>query len=215
MMRTNFLLLIPVMLCLSASAQNDDIPDYRGKKDFYKKITDKDLRSDLAAFTLSSLDEALAKEPLEALPLVEYKNNFIRFANSNTEVTIFAGVFDKTKQKLLFYDDKYLIKIDNKAFFSAKLGTMPQKTIASVTIVTGSDTVHLPAAAFSDLYDPIFCKGNNNSNTSQCNTAVYLSADKKRLYIYMRNSTDGSSGYEVTWIIQDKQYARRVVDFGF
>ena len=51
-------LLLLMMIGFASYSQDDDIPDYRSKKDLYKKITDKDLRGDLAAFTLSSLDEA-------------------------------------------------------------------------------------------------------------------------------------------------------------
>jgi len=208
-------LILLMIISFASYAQDDDIPDYRSKKDLYKKITDKDLRSDLAAFTLSSLDEALAKEPLPQLPLIEYKNDLIRFAGDNVAVTIVAGTFDKTKHKLLYYDEKYLTKIDIKPFFSSKLGATPVRTIQSVTVVVGSDTIHLPDAAFSDLYDPMFCQGNTNSNTAKCNTAVYLSKDGRKIYIYMLNSSDTKNGYEVTWVIQDKIYIRRVVDYGF
>lgn len=204
-----------MMIGFVSYAQDEDIPDYRSKRDLYKKIVDKEWRSDLAAFTLSSLDEALAKEPLPQLPLIEFKPNSIHFASDKVAVTIVAGTFDKTKHKLLYYDEKYVTKIDIKPFFAAKLGAMPIKTIQSVTIVAGADTIHLPDAAYNDLYDPVFCKGNSNSNTAKCNTAVYQSKDGRRIYIYMLNSSDAKNGYEVTWIIQDKQYIRRVVDYGF
>jgi hypothetical protein len=43
---------------------------------------------------------------------------------------------------------------------------------------------------------------------------VFVSPDKKKVYIYMLNR-DNLGSYEVTWVIQDKKYLRRVVDFGF
>jgi hypothetical protein len=43
---------------------------------------------------------------------------------------------------------------------------------------------------------------------------VYRSADGKRIYIYMLKRETGGS-YEVTWVIQDKKYLRRIIDFGF
>ena len=44
--------------------------------------------------------------------------------------------------------------------------------------------------------------------------AIVLSPDKKKIYIYMLNR-DELGSYEVTWVIKDKQYLRRVVDFVF
>lgn len=210
-----FLLLFCLLVSYSfANAQISDIPDYRPKKDNYKKILDKGLRSELAAFTLSSLDEALNKESLPKLPLTENKPGLVQFSNGKISVTITAGTFDKTKHKLMLYDDKYTLKLDNKPFFSAKLGDMPKKTIESVFVTIGRDTVQIPATAINDLYDPVFCTGNVSSD-AKCNCAVYLSNDGGKIFIYMLNSIDNKNGYEVTWIIQDKLFSRRVVDFGF
>ena len=192
----------------------DDIPDFRNKRESFKKLLDKDLRNDLASFALGALDEAVSKQPLAQLPIADYKNNFIRFEGDKVTITITAGEFDKAKHKLLYYDEKYLIKIDNKPYFAVKPGAMPKKTIEAVTVSIGRDTIHLPATAFNDLYEPIFCKANSGTSTAKCNAAVYYSNDKSRLYIYMLSS-DGSNGYEVTWVIQNKQYTRRVVDYGF
>ncbi len=44
--------------------------------------------------------------------------------------------------------------------------------------------------------------------------SVLVSADGRKIYIYMLKRESGGS-YEVTWVIQDKKYLRRVVDFGF
>lgn len=192
----------------------DDIPDYRNKRESFKKLLDKDLRSDLACFALGALDEAVSKQPLKQMPIADYKKSQIRFEEDDISVIITSADFDKAKHKLLFYDEKYLTKIDSKPYFATKLGGMPKKMIESVAVIFGMDTVHLPATAFSDLFDPIFCQANAGTNTAKCNTAVYFSRDSSRLYIYMLSS-DGTNGYEVTWVIQNKQYFRRVVDYGF
>jgi len=213
MMRINWVLLFSVLVSLSAYSQ-DDIPDYRNKRESFKKMLEKDIRSDLARFALGGLDEAISKDALSQMEVLDYSSNSIKFGSGNVTVTIVSGNFDKAKHKLLYYDEKYLIKIDNKAFYAIKPGDIPKKTIESVTVTFGRDTLRLPATTFNDLYEPVFCKANTSSNTSKCNSAVYLSADKRKIYIYMLNS-DGSNGYEVTWVIQDKQYLRRVVDYGF
>ena len=77
----------------------------------------------------------------------------------------------------------------------------------------GKDTVNIPASAYFDLYNPgyTFPDGSGNRKTKD---GVYLSADKQTFYIYMQNNDDTGS-YEVTWVIQDKKYLRRVLDFGF
>jgi hypothetical protein len=207
------LFLFGMSFCFRGRAQSYDIPDYRNKKEGFKKVTDATIRSDLAAFALGGLDEAISKEPLQKVPIVEYGTDFIRFADSNIRVTINAGVFDKTKHKLYYYENKYLLRIDNKPYWGI-YGDVPITTIESVTAVIGNDSISLPPIAITDTYEPRFCHANSNANTYKCNSAVYISKDKRRIYIYMLNS-DGTNGYEVTWIIQDKQYLRRVVDYGF
>ena len=74
------------------------------------------------------------------------------------------------------------------------------------------DTVAIPPAAYFDLYHPNFTYSQSGSQKSY--NGVYVSNDKRTVYIYMLNRDDLGS-YEVTWVIQDKQYLRRVVDFGF
>jgi hypothetical protein len=79
-------------------------------------------------------------------------------------------------------------------------------------VITGADTLNLPKEAFTDLYNPIFSYTENGVQKYINN--VYLSADGRNVYIYMLKREAGGS-YEVTWVIQDGKYIRRVVDFGF
>jgi hypothetical protein len=110
-------------------------------------------------------------------------------------------------------DDQYVIRIDNKPFYGVD-GQMPQKAIASISVLAGGDSVKIPVTAFSDLYEPRFCGNDISSGKISCNTRVYLSNDKRKIYIYMLNSS-GRGGYEVTWVIEDKRYLKRVIDYGF
>jgi hypothetical protein len=73
--------------------------------------------------------------------------------------------------------------------------------------------VPIPPAAFSDLYEPRFSFSGDGATRTR--NAVYMSADKftHTYYIYMLNVEN--KGSEFTWVIRDKQYLRRVVDFGF
>lgn len=89
---------------------------------------------------------------------------------------------------------------------------MPKTQIANVTVIIDRDTIAIPPAAYTDLYNPIFSFYDKGVQKSQ--DKVYLSNDGRKVYVYLLKQEVGGS-YEVTWIIQDKKYLRRVVDFGF
>jgi len=200
------------LLVFSATFAQDDIPNYRSKRENFLKMTEKDLRADLATFTLGGLDEASGKEPLPYVPVVAFSNDSVLLQKDNIKIIIKAGTFDKSKHKILLYDEKYVTKIDNKPYYGT-IGKLPVTTIQSVLITIGRDTINIPAAAYIDLYDPVFCRPGANAKT-KCNTGVYFSKDNHRMYVYMLNG-NGREGYEVTWIFQDKQYVRRVIDWDF
>jgi hypothetical protein len=201
-----------LLLYTTVFSQDDEIPSYRSKRENFLKMTEKDLRADLATFTLGGLDEASGKEPLPYIPVVAFGYDSVLFQKDNIKIVIKAGKFDKAKHKILLYDEKYVTKIDNKPYYGT-IGKLPKNTIQYLLITIGRDTITIPAAAYTDLYDPAFCYPGANAKT-KCNTGVYLSRDNHRMYVYMLNG-NGREGYEVTWIIQDKQYLRRVIDWDF
>ncbi len=207
-MRTLFFIL--TLLSFIAANAQDDAPDLRSKKDNFKKVMEKDVRSDAATFTMSGIDESVGKLPLTSIPVTSYTRNDIHFEGSGISVVITAGNFEAAKHKLT-YSDKYLIKINNKGYYG-RYTEVPKHTIASVQVMIDKDSVAIPAAAYFDLYNPAF----TYSDGSQVKTftGVYQSADKRKVYIYMLNR-DELGSYEVTWVIQDKKYLRRIVDFGF
>ncbi len=209
-MRTIFLALL-LYTCNYCLAQNDDYPDYRSKKEIFSRIMEKDIRSDIASFSMGGIDESIGKTPLKTLPITGFGNNFIAFAGDNIQVKVTSAPFDKSKHKLGFYEEKYLVKIDNKPYFG-DYGKVPKTTVASVLVVIDKDTVSIPQAAYSDLQNPIFSFSDHGAQKSQ--DKVYLSNDGHRVYVYLLKQEEGGS-YEVTWVIQDKKYVRRVVDFGF
>ena len=211
-MRKVFCLLIAVNIACLSFAQDENIPTYHNKRESLSKMTERDIRADLATFTLAGVDESVGKQStLAPAPVTDYSNNFVQFSKDNLQIKIISGKFDQSKHKIQYYD-KYVARIDNKAFYGID-GVMPKKTIESVFVIAGKDTINIPSTAFSDLYEPVFC-GPNNGGQIKCNCAIYISNDKRRIYIYMLNSS-GKGGYEVTWVLQDKQYLRRVIDYGF
>ena len=204
------LFLIVLMFSFTIANAQDDVPDLRSKKDNFKKVMEKDVRSDAASFTMSGIDESISKTPLPSLPVTNFTRNDIHFEGSNISVTITAGNFDASKHKLT-YSDKYLIKIDNKAYYG-RYTEVPKHNIASVQVKIDNDSIAIPPAAYFDLYNPAFTY--TDGDKLKTFAGVYQSADKRKIYIYMFNR-DELGSYEVTWVIQDKKYLRRIVDFGF
>jgi hypothetical protein len=193
-------------------AQEDNIPDYRSKKDNFTKMMEKDVRADLSQFTFGGIGESLTKHKLEEIPVAGVRDNQIVFSKDTVTVQITTGNFDATKHKVTWFDEKYAVKLDNHGFWGTE-NKVPKRTIESVIAVIGGDTVAVPAAAFVDLYEPHFYYTDAKGSTkTYCN--VFMSADKRKYYVYMVNG-DGAGRYEVTWVIQDKHYLRRVVDWGF
>lgn len=203
-----------ILLCafIHVSFAQDDIPDYRSKRDNFLKMQEKDIRADLSQFTFGGISESLTKHRLDAIPLIGSKDDAIIFSNDTTTFQITTGNFDPTKHKVTWVEDKYAVKLDNHAFFGTE-NKVPKHTITSVTAIIYGDTVVVPPAAFIDLYEPKFYFADaKGSKKTYCN--VYRSLDKRKYYIYMVNG-EGTGRYEVTWVIQDKKYLRRVVDWGF
>jgi hypothetical protein len=205
----NFFSIICMLTCFVVIAQ-DDTPDGRSKKDNFSKMREKDLRSDIAAFAMAGIDESVGKLPLKSIPMTDYGNNFMKFEGNNVSVTVKAGMFNPAKHKLSYYEEKFLIKINGKPYYG-NYGKVPKTTIEYVSVLVGKDTVSIPPIAYFDLYNPSFIY-KDASGTERTLNSVYFSPDKRTMYIYMLNKEDKGS-YEVTWIIQDKKYLRRVVDF--
>jgi hypothetical protein len=196
------------MACL---AQDPEYNDYRKKNENFSRVYDKVIRSDLASFTIGGIEESLGKTPLKRLPVKKYDDSYISYDSNDIQVIIQGGKFNPSKHKL-FYEGKHLVKIDNKPYYG-NYSKMPRNTIEKLTVIFGKDTVAIPANATADLYNPNFTFFNSSGELAS-QDAVYISPDKSRLYIYMLNKDDAGS-YEVTWVIQDKKYLRRVLDFGF
>lgn len=202
--------MLTIFIASAVTAQDLDFPDYRSKKDNFSKISEKDIRADVASFALAGVDESIGKAPLSSLPVKEVGSNYMIFEGNNIQVTIRTGVFFPSKHKMM-YVEKHLLRIDNHPYYGGTYGIAPQTTIQSITVVVGADTVAIPPNAYSDLYDPQFSFNEGGSTRSR--NGVFLSNDKHTFYIYMLNINGGGS--EFTWVIRDKQYLRRVVDFGF
>ena len=206
----NLICLVFVLSGLSAMAQDLDYPDFRNKKDNFAKINDKDIRADVSSFALAGVDESIGKAPLASIPVVDYGPSFMKYADDKIQVIIKTGFFLGAKHKLMMQEG-HLLRIDGKPYYGGIYGQPPHTTIESITVVVGTDTVAIPPTAYFDLYDTKFSFNENGATRSR--NGVFLSNDKHTFYIYMLNIDN--KGTEYTWVIRDKQYLRRVVDYGF
>jgi len=203
-------MLFLVLSGLTGMAQDLDFPDFRNKRDNFAKISDKAIRADAASFALAGVDESIGKAPLPSLPVLDVKPNSITYGNDNIQVTIKSGIFLASKHKLMMQEG-HLLRIDGKPYYGGIIGQPPHTTIESITVVVGKDTVPIPPTAYFDLYDPKFSFRENGETRSR--NGVFLSNDKHTFYIYLLNIDN--KGVEYTFVIRDKQYLRRIVDWGF
>ena len=195
---------------LSVFAQDYDFPDFRQKKDNFSHINDAAIRGDVSTFCLAGVDESAGKPSLPSVPIVDYGPSFMKYANDHIQVIIRTGIFLAARHKLM-QQEGHLLRIDGKPYYGGVYGQPPHTTIESITVIVDKDTVPIPNTAYFDLYDPKFSYNENGATRSR--NGVFLSNDKHTFYIYMLNIDN--KGTEYTWVIRDKQYLRRVVDFGF
>ncbi len=192
-------------------AQKNDMPDYRTKKESFTKMSDKTLRADLGFFTIGGIEESIGKLPLKKLSPFSYTKNFMSFKGDNVEVSVTIGPFAENGRKIMRVEDD-VVKIAGKPYFG-DYGNLPRTEIKSVLVLIGKDTIVIPPLAYGDLYNLNFTY-RDKSGTERTANGVFFSKDEKRMYIYLL-IRDATGSYEVTWIIENKQYLRRVVDYGF
>jgi len=195
---------------VSGMAQDLDFPDFRNKRDNFAKVSEKDIRADVAGFALAGVDESIGKAPLPSLPVLDVGPNFIKYGNDNITVIIKSGIFLPSKHKLMMQEG-HLLRIDGKPYYGGVIGQPPHTTIESITVLMGKDTVPVPPTAYFDLYDPKFSFREYGETRSR--NGIFLSNDKHTFYIYLLNIDN--KGVEYTFVIRDKQYLRRIVDWGF
>ncbi|MBC7850014.1 MAG: hypothetical protein H7Y31_09760 [Chitinophagaceae bacterium] len=203
-----FLLLISG---LTGVAQNDEHPDYRTKKESFSKISDKTLKADLGVFSVGGIEESIGKLPLRKISPTGYDQNQMSFKTDDLHVIIKTGPFSENGRKIQRVEE-HVVKIGGKPFYG-DYGNLPSTEIKSVLVLLNKDTIAIPPAAYADLYNLNFTY-KDKAGTERTANGVFYSKDGNRIYIYLL-SRDGTGSYEVTWVIQNKQYFRRVVDYGF
>lgn len=202
-----FIVIFSVKVC---SAQDFDMPDSRRKTESFDRFHTKDMRADLATFTLSGISESVGLLPLEKITHTKLSNDSIVFEGDGIKAKVKIAPFDPARHKLSF-DEKYLVRIDRKAYYG-NYSKIPKTGISEVSMIINNDTVFIPPAAYSDLFNLNFTY--IDKGVERTTDAVYKSKDGHKVYLYLF-CRDNTGSYEVTWIIQDRKYLRRVLDYGF
>ncbi len=190
-------------------AQNGDMPDTRRKTESFARFHYPAIRADLATFTLAGAGESVGAIPLQKIEYTSLTNNSITFNGDGIKAIVMIGPFNPAKHKL-YYDEKYLIRIDRRPYYG-DYGKVPKTYISEVMVIVANDTLFIPPFAYSDLYNLHFTY--SDKGVERTTDAVYLSKDGHYIYLYLF-CKNNSGSYEVTWIIQDKKYLRRVLDYG-
>ena len=189
--------------------KNYEYQDTRRKTETFAKIP-QELKAELSTFTFSGIDVGIKKEPLKKISFTAIGPDFMTFEAPDIKATITTAPFVAGKRRL-DYDEGYLIRIDKKTYYGG-YSTVPKTSIKSITILIGKDTVTIPPAAYADLHNLNF--DYSDKGTQRTTNGIYRSANPFRYYLYLF-CKDKTGSYEVTWIIQNKKYLRRVLDYGF
>lgn len=197
----------------------DYFPDFRNKRESLLKVGEKDIRADVVTFSLTGVEENIHQDPLAKLNITGFDVTFMQFEgkglrymifdNSTIKVKISTELFDSTKNKIT-KSSGHVVRINNRPYYG-NYGKMPATYIKEVLVIINKDTVAVPAAAYSDLFNMRFTY-NDKKGVERSKNGVFLSADKRKIYIYLL-CKDNTGSYEVTWVIQDKKYLRRVLDY--
>ncbi len=205
--------IIPILLfyCSPIIAQRFyEYQDTRKKNESFAKFPKIQTRTDLATFTLSGIGDAVGNEELKKIPFTNFGSDYMNFAGDNITAHIQLSTFDAAKHKL-DYDEKYLIRIDRKTYYG-DYGKLPHTFISNIILTINGDSIAIPPQAYVDLYNVNLTYTDKGAQRSR--NGIYKSKDGHRIYLYLF-CKDATGSYEVTWIIQDKIYLRRVLDYGF
>lgn len=197
-----------VFFVAQSFAQNPDIPDSRRKTESFERFHTPALRAELATFTLAGIGEGVGALPLKKVSYTSLSKDSIVFDGEGIKAEVKIAPFDPTKHKL-YYDDKYLVRIDRRPYYG-NYGKVPKTEISNVMVIIRGDTIPIPPAAYNDLHNLNFTY--LDKGVERTTDAVYISNDGQRVYLYLF-SKDITGSYEVTWIIQDRRYLRRILDY--
>ncbi len=133
----SFLLITLTMYCYFTQAQKiPELFDNRSKKESFTKVPQKEIRADLATFTMGGVDESIGKEQLKKISFTSFNSDSMFFEGDGIKAVVAVAPFDAARHKLI-YDEKYLVKIDRKYYYG-DYGNLPKKQINQITLIIGT-----------------------------------------------------------------------------
>lgn len=205
-----------ILLCCAAlfsfHGYSQDITDTRRTTESFKRLPGSEVRSEIASFSFGGITEsANAPELRKIAPTVVSRDSMI-IEGDGFFVKILQEPFDPKAHKITYdSDEKTPIRIDRKPYYG-DYGKMPLKSISSIVLVIRGDTVAIPPAAYADLKNMRFSYVLNG--VERTSNGLFISKDGQRVYLYLF-SKNNTGNYEVTYVIRNKKYERRVLDYGF
>jgi hypothetical protein len=140
----------------------------------------------------------------DTVTLKRKKDNTIVFQNDSISVALTTTDFQKDKCVFEWdKDDTTLLRKINGKMPWGNDGKIPKTRYKSIAIECNGKKVNIPETEIDNLYEP-------NIDT----TKVTYDSSNKKLYIYTSNG-EKSGAYQVLWVIENGNYARRVVDYPF
>ncbi len=191
------------------------VPDFKGEVESFFSVKDSVLRSEIGSFTFTgSLLGMTGRAPLFEFGLLAQSNNNLTLYHEEIKVHFGASSFDPFYHRLEYHGSGgYLYKINGRSFWGID-GRIPEMKLEILRVFFGNQIFEIPRSAYQDIYEPNFCRRSRFFGPVECASRAFLSVDRKRLYIYMRNGRIPSL-YEVTWIISEGRYVGRVVDYAY
>lgn len=204
-------LVIALVFPALESAAQSELPyqDTRKKREVFKKVPP-EYKNEISTFALAGISESVNKTPLNKVGYTHLSKDSMVFEGEGVKASVTLAPFDKSAHRLDYdMDEKHLIKIDKRPYYG-NYGFVPLTEIKNITMVINGDSVNIPPAAYNDLYNLKFTY--NNGGQQKTTNAVYVSDDKRRVYLYLFSKDDKGS-YEVTLVFNDRQFVRRVLDY--
>lgn len=183
--------------------------DTRRKRETFRK-TPPEFRLEVSTFALAGISESVGQPPLHKIGYTKLSKDSMVFEGDGIQAAVVLAPFDETKHRLDYdLDEKHLIRIDKRPYYG-DYGFVPKTEISNISMIINGDSVEIPKTAYFDLYNLHFTY--NNKGYQKTTSAVYVSDDKRRVYLYLFSKGDKGS-YEVTFIFKDRQFIRRVLDY--
>jgi hypothetical protein len=201
-----FILLLGIPVYLPAQITLDKMYTLKEKENF-DQVGDSLLQKQLAYFCDITTGTYWKKVSikLDTLPLYRLMGNEVVFADGNCTIKIAKRPFNKAMHKLLMSNEggyNCLAAIDSLPIWGTDCDT-PRYEYNYIDIEIDGKKVAIPPSATNGLYEP-----------SLHFNKVYRTKNRRRYFIHVWNS-DGAGAYELTFIIDNGKYLRRVADDGF